>query len=89
LAENETPEVARGPEPRLDDQELVLAELLSRVLDRGVVVSGEVTISVAGIDLIYLGLRLQLASTETLLRRARARGEIPSRAGPGDEKPAR
>jgi hypothetical protein len=89
LAENETPELARGPEPGLDDQEIVLAELLSRVLDRGVVVSGEVTISVAGIDLIYLGLRLQLASTETLLRRARARGEITSHAGPGDEKPAR
>lgn len=87
MAENESPEVARGPESGLDDQEIVLVELLSRVLDRGVVVHGEVTISVAGIDLIYLGLRLQLASTETLLRRMRARGEITSHAEPGDEKP--
>lgn len=58
-------------------EELVLAELVSRVLDRGVVVAGDVTISVAGIDLVHLALRLRLSSIESLHRR----GE---RGGPGD-----
>ncbi len=39
-------------------EELRLVELVSRVLDRGVVVSGNVVISVAGVDLVYLGLEL-------------------------------
>jgi hypothetical protein len=88
LAENEPPgEVRRSaPSPPPDDQEVVLAELVSRVLDRGVVVAGDVTISVAGIDLVYLGLSLRLAATETLLRRSRARDRLPSSALAADEK---
>jgi hypothetical protein len=46
----------------------VLSELVSRVLDRGVLVAGEVIISVAGIDLIQLDLRLRLASVESIRR---------------------
>ena len=42
-----------------------LCEVLDRVLNTGVVVVGEVVISVADIDLIYLGLQLTLASVET------------------------
>ena len=42
-----------------------LCETLDRVLNKGVVVVGEVFISVAGIDLIYLGLNLVLTSVET------------------------
>lgn len=51
------------------EDELRLAELVNRVLDRGVVLSGEVTISVAGIDLVYLGLDLVLSSIETMRQR--------------------
>jgi hypothetical protein len=40
-----------------------LVELVNRVVDRGVSLSGDLTISVADIDLIYLGLRLVLRST--------------------------
>ena len=58
--------------PLRDDDEMVLADLVSRVLDRGVVLAGEVTLSVAGIDLVHLGLRLHLTSTESYLRRASA-----------------
>ncbi len=51
---------------RLDDVDRVsLCEVLDRVLNKGAVVSGEVTISVAGVDLVYLGLELMLASVET------------------------
>lgn len=43
-----------------------LAELVSRVLDRGAMVTGEVTISVAGVDLIFLGLQLVLTAAENM-----------------------
>ena len=49
-----------------DEQEQVsLCEALDRVLNKGVVVVGDVTISVADIDLVYLGLQVILTSIET------------------------
>ena len=47
------------------DRELHLVELVNRVLDRGAVISGEITISVAGIDLVFVGLQLVIAAAET------------------------
>jgi hypothetical protein len=67
----------------LQDEELVLAELVSRVLDRGVVVAGDVTISVAGVDLIHLALRLRLSASETLWRRGSAVRSAGSEDPPG------
>ncbi len=48
-----------------------LCELLDRVLNTGVVAMGEIVISVAGIDLIYLNLNLLLTSVETALVQGR------------------
>ena len=48
-----------------------LCELLDRVLNTGVVAMGEVVISVAGVDLIYLNLNLLLTSVETALVQSR------------------
>lgn len=48
-----------------------LADLVNRVLDKGVVITGNVTISVAGIDLIYLGLSAVLTSVSGARRRIR------------------
>lgn len=49
-----------------DNQDHVsLCEALDRVLNKGAVVAGDVTISVANIDLIYLGLQLIVTSIET------------------------
>jgi len=42
-----------------------LCELLDRVLNTGVVATGDIVISVAGIDLIYLNLQLLLTTVET------------------------
>lgn len=56
--------------PALED-EMVLVELVSRVLDRGVVLIGDVTISVAGVDLVQLGLSLYVTSVETAEKRRR------------------
>jgi gas vesicle structural protein len=47
-------------------KDVALLELLDRVMDKGVVVTGDVTISVADIDLIYLGLRVLLCSVERM-----------------------
>jgi len=47
------------------DEPISLCETLDRVLNKGVVVTGEVAISVADIDLLYLGLQLTLTSVET------------------------
>lgn len=55
-----------------DVEHVSLCEALDRVLNTGAVVAGEVTISVAGVDLVYLGLQLVLSSVET----ARGRGGL-------------
>ena len=46
--------------------EVSLLELADRLLNRGVVLTGEATISVAGVDLIYLGLNVVLTAVENL-----------------------
>jgi gas vesicle structural protein len=53
----------------LPDDELTALELVDRLLNRGVVLVGEATISVAGVDLIYLGLNVVLSSVESLEKR--------------------
>ena len=52
----------------IDRNELALSELLDRALNKGVVVWGDATISVAGVDLIYVGLKVLLASVDTAER---------------------
>lgn len=44
---------------------LSLCEALDRLLHKGVVLRGEVAISVANVELLYLGLQVLLASTDT------------------------
>ena len=53
------------PSPPLE-QQVTLLELVDRVLNKGVVLSGDITLSVAGVDLVYVGLRVMLASVATL-----------------------
>src|SRR4051812_17979524 len=53
----------------LEGGSLVLSDLPNRVLDKGVVINGHVTLSVAEIDLLELDLRLLLTSVETAIRR--------------------
>jgi hypothetical protein len=48
-----------------DLHQVTLCEALDRILNKGAVIIGEVTISVANVDLIYLGLQLVLTSIET------------------------
>lgn len=50
----------------LETRDFTLLELTDRLLHRGVVITGEATISVAGVDLIYLGLNVVLSAVETM-----------------------
>ena len=45
-----------------------LLDLLDHVLSTGVVIRGSLVISLAGVDLVYVGLDLILTSVETALR---------------------
>jgi hypothetical protein len=51
-----------------DTERVSLCEILDRILNKGALVAGEVTISVANVDLLSLDLRLLLASIATLRR---------------------
>ena len=70
-----SPETMMGATARLESKDVSLCEALDRVLNKGAVLFGEVMISVADIDLVYLGLQVILASMET------AKGLKPLREG--------
>lgn len=62
--------------PIENEEHLSICEVLDRVLNKGVVIQGDITISVADIDLLYLGLRVLLSSVET----ARKAGAFPQKS---------
>jgi gas vesicle structural protein len=51
-----------------ESESLSLCEALDRVLHKGVALRGDIVLSVADVDLVYLGLQLLLCSTETARR---------------------
>jgi hypothetical protein len=66
----------------IDKDQLALSELLDRALNKGVVLWGDATISVAGVDLIYVGLKVLLASVDTA-ERLRHDARTTAQAGTG------
>jgi hypothetical protein len=62
------------------ERQVALCEVLDRVLNKGVVLAGSAVISVAGIDLVYLGLQLVLTSTETMFGSRAKEAEAHERA---------
>jgi Gas vesicle protein len=52
-----------------DTERVSLCELLDRILNKGVVVAGALTISVADVDLLSLDLRLVLTSAAILSKK--------------------
>jgi hypothetical protein len=48
-----------------ENQHVSLCEAIDRILNKGAVIVGEATISVANVDLIYLALQIMLSSIET------------------------
>ncbi|MFH0771962.1 MAG: gas vesicle protein [Candidatus Omnitrophota bacterium] len=49
-------------------KDVTLLEILDRVLDKGVVISGDLVVSIADVDLIYVGLKVLVSSVETMER---------------------
>jgi hypothetical protein len=48
-------------------EDVTLVDLVDRLLGKGVCVAGDVVISVAGVDLLYLNLRALLAAVDTAM----------------------
>jgi hypothetical protein len=47
-------------------REVALVDLIDRLLDGGVVIHGDITLAVADVDLLYVGLRALVASVNTI-----------------------
>jgi gas vesicle structural protein len=62
------------------EKQVTLLDLLDRAIYKGVVLNGDITISVANVDLVYLGLKLLLTSTDRVeeMRRLAAERAIES-----------
>jgi gas vesicle structural protein len=50
------------------ERQASLLDLIDRLLDGGVVIHGDITLAVADVDLLYVGLRAMVASVETMER---------------------
>ncbi len=61
--------------PADDTRRIALVDLLDRVLGGGVVITGEITLSLADVDMVRISLRTLIASVSALVPR-------PGRAGP-------
>jgi len=62
-------------------QQVTLCEVLDRVLNKGAVIHGDLTISVADVDLLYVGLQLIVASVEAAVRAGARRRERVGHVG--------
>ncbi|MEM9725562.1 MAG: gas vesicle protein [Pseudomonadota bacterium] len=74
-----------------EDGPETLVDVLDRLLDRGVVVMGDLTISVAGVDLLFVGLKAFIASADRMedareQMLAKMRGEAPPAPAPLGER---
>jgi hypothetical protein len=49
----------------LAQQDVALVDLVDRLLGGGVVIAGDITLSVADVDLVYVGLRALVTSVAT------------------------
>jgi hypothetical protein len=54
-------------------QEVALVDLVDRLLGGGVVIAGDITLSVADVDLVYVSLRALISSVAT----AKEHGALP------------
>jgi hypothetical protein len=74
---------------QVEGSDLSLLETLDHVLNRGLVIAGEITISVADIDLIFVGLNVLVSSVEKaneVLRSRESRGSEQLLVGVNDEE---
>ena len=63
-----------------EDDQISLVDILDHVLNQGVIVRGNLIISLAGVDLVYVGLDVILTSVETALRHIHATSGLPAKS---------
>jgi Gas vesicle protein len=51
------------------EQDVALIDLVDRLLDGGVVIFGDITLAVADVDLVYVGLRALVSSVSTAIEK--------------------
>ena len=64
----------------VSERDVSLVEVLDRALGAGVVITGDVTLSLADIDLVHLNLRLVLGSVPTLFGEGNDNSLAPARS---------
>ncbi len=64
----------------LQEQDVTLLEILDRVLNKGVVISGDVVLSVADVDLVYVGLKVLVTSVENMRQMPGAPSHLQQRS---------
>ncbi|ADC49587.1 gas vesicle protein A [Alkalihalophilus pseudofirmus OF4] len=52
----------------IEDKDIALIDILDVILDKGVAIKADLVISIAGVDLVYLDLRVLIASVESLVQ---------------------
>jgi hypothetical protein len=56
------------------EREVALVDLVDRLLGEGVVIAGDITLAVADVDLVYVGLRALVSSVASAERHGLAQG---------------
>lgn len=65
---SDSPQIVQLGSGDAGGEEISLLDILDNVLNSGVVIQGSLVISLAGVDLIYVGLNVVLTSVETALK---------------------
>lgn len=60
--ESPNPHRVSPPPSAVRHKDIALIDLLDRLLDGGVVLAGDITLAVADVDLVYVGLRALVSS---------------------------
>ncbi|MFJ8622256.1 gas vesicle protein [Kitasatospora sp. NPDC093550] len=62
------PSAPSGLSPAVPERNVALVDLLDRLLAGGVVIAGEITLSIADVDLVRISLRAMIASVRAALQ---------------------
>lgn len=67
-----------SPVPLFDEADVSLLDVIDHVLNQGVVISGELTLGVADVDLIYVKLLALVCSADRALSSGAGSGATPT-----------
>ncbi|WP_096155002.1 MULTISPECIES: gas vesicle protein [Bacillus] len=62
----------------IENKDIALIDILDVILDKGVAIKADLVISIAGVDLVYLDLRVLIASVESLVQAQQENSSILS-----------